>query len=42
MVLIHGGDYISGSHAKIDASRLGEVKDIVLVSFNYRIGILGS
>ena len=41
MVYVHGGFYSFGSTAKIDAQRLGDDKDIVFVSFNYRLGLFG-
>ena len=43
MVWIHGGGYITGSSAQAlyEASRLAQENKVVVVSFNYRLGILG-
>ncbi|OBF26175.1 carboxylesterase/lipase family protein [Mycobacterium sp. ACS4331] len=41
MVWIHGGGFANGSGAMYDASRLVERGDIVVVTFNYRLGALG-
>ncbi|WP_368497531.1 carboxylesterase/lipase family protein [Herbiconiux sp. A18JL235] len=43
MVWIHGGGYFQGSTAQryYDGSRLAERGDVVVVSINYRLGVLG-
>lgn len=43
MVWIHGGGYITGSTAQMlyHGARLAAGQDVVVVSFNYRLGILG-
>ncbi|MFX1568838.1 MAG: carboxylesterase/lipase family protein [Promethearchaeota archaeon] len=43
MVWIHGGGFLigSGSRPRSDGTRLASYGDVVVVSFNYRIGVLG-
>ena len=43
MVFIHGGGYLAGSSttALYDGARLARAGDVVVVTFNYRLGILG-
>jgi para-nitrobenzyl esterase len=41
MVWIHGGSFINGSADVYDARRLTSRGDIVVVTFNYRLGALG-
>lgn len=42
MVFIHGGGYIAGSSAQLMyGPDLMMQKDVVLVTFNYRLGALG-
>src|SRR5260370_28007098 len=41
MVWIHGGGFINGSADVYDARRLTTRGDIVVVTFNYRLGALG-
>ena len=41
LVLIHGGAYLRGSSASFGPNKLVGTHDMVLVTFNYRIGILG-
>jgi para-nitrobenzyl esterase len=43
MVWIHGGGFVTGSSAQplYEASRLAQENRVVVVSFNYRLGILG-
>lgn len=41
MVWIHGGAFVNGSSGVYDARRLAERGDIVVVTINYRLGVLG-
>lgn len=41
LVWIHGGDFITGQGADFDGSALVETGGIIVVSINYRLGILG-
>lgn len=41
MVWIHGGAFMAGSANPYDASTLARDGDIVVVSINYRVGVLG-
>jgi para-nitrobenzyl esterase len=41
MVWIHGGAFMAGSANPYDASALAREGDIVVVSINYRLGVLG-
>ncbi|TCM17162.1 para-nitrobenzyl esterase [Novosphingobium sp. PhB165] len=41
MVWIHGGAFLAGGANSYDASRLAREGDIVVVTINYRIGVLG-
>ncbi|MFC0684892.1 carboxylesterase/lipase family protein [Novosphingobium clariflavum] len=41
MVWIHGGAFMAGSANSYDASRLAGEGDIVVVTINYRVGVLG-
>ena len=41
MVFIHGGAFSAGTQIKMEAERLGDVADVVLVSINYRVGPMG-
>jgi len=41
MVYIHGGGFNSGFQLMMGPERLGDVADIVLVTINYRLGLLG-
>ena len=41
MVWIHGGAFMGGSTNPYDASKLAAEGDIVVVSINYRLGVLG-
>ncbi|XP_026726284.1 uncharacterized protein LOC113492805 [Trichoplusia ni] len=40
-VVVHGGAFVIGYGAIVSSSRLLENKDIILVNFNYRLGIHG-
>jgi para-nitrobenzyl esterase len=41
MVWIHGGAFLAGSANPYDASVLAREGDIIVVSINYRLGVLG-
>ena len=41
MVWIHGGAFVSGSGAHYNGSKLASRGDIVVVTLNYRLGVLG-
>ncbi|GJF15600.1 carboxylic ester hydrolase [Mycolicibacterium cyprinidarum] len=41
MVWIHGGSFVNGSGGVYDARRLAARGDIVVVTINYRLGVLG-
>lgn len=41
MVWIHGGAFLAGGANAYDASRLAREGDIVVVTINYRLGVLG-
>jgi len=41
MVWIHGGSFVNGSGGVYDARRLASRGDIVVVTVNYRLGVLG-
>ncbi|MFX1445848.1 MAG: carboxylesterase/lipase family protein, partial [Promethearchaeota archaeon] len=41
MVWIHGGAFVTGSGADLDGARLALRGNVVIVSLNYRLGILG-
>lgn len=43
MVWVHGGAFVAGaaSHPMYDGARLAKVGDVVVVSINYRLGVLG-
>lgn len=41
MVWIHGGAYITGSSSTYDASYLALTGDVIVVTINYRLGLLG-
>ncbi len=41
MVWIHGGGYTTGSGAQYDGAALAALGDIVMVTINYRLGVLG-
>ena len=42
MVFIHGQSYSYGSAGLYDARVLSALADIVVVTFNYRLGLLGN
>lgn len=43
MVYIHGGGFIEGSGTEdVCGAQFFMIKDVVLVTFNYRLGILGA
>jgi carboxylesterase type B len=41
MFFVHGGAFYAGTSLMMDAARLGDVADVVVVSVNYRVGSLG-
>ncbi|MFB9966133.1 carboxylesterase/lipase family protein [Sinosporangium siamense] len=41
MVWVHGGGFVSGSGGDYNAARIVEQGDIVVVTINYRVGVLG-
>lgn len=41
MVYIHGGSYMEGTGNMMDGSVLASYGNVVVVTLNYRIGILG-
>ena len=41
MVFLHGDSYSWGSAALYDAKVLATLGNIIVVTFNYRIGLLG-
>jgi para-nitrobenzyl esterase len=41
MVWIHGNGFINGAGSLYDAQRLAALGSVVVVSFNYRLGVLG-
>jgi para-nitrobenzyl esterase len=41
MFFIHGGAFVTGTGAGLDGSRLAWRGDVVVVSINYRLGVLG-
>ena len=41
MFFIHGGGFVTGTGAGLDGSRLVLRGDVVVVSLNYRLGVLG-
>ena len=41
MVWIHGGAFVTGSGADLDGARLALRGNVVIVSVNYRLGVLG-
>ena len=41
MFFVHGGGFSAGTQIQMDAARLGEVADVIVVSISYRLGPLG-
>ncbi len=41
LFFIHGGAFVTGTGASLDGSRLALRGDVVVVSINYRLGVLG-
>lgn len=41
MVYIHGGSYIEGTGNMIDGSILASYGNVIVVTVNYRLGVLG-
>lgn len=42
MVYIHGGSYVEGTANVIDGSILASYGDVIVVTVNYRLGVLGT
>jgi carboxylesterase type B len=42
IVFIHGGDFQRGSGSQLDASVLAAFGNVVVVTVNYRLGLLGN
>lgn len=41
MVYIHGGSYMEGTGNMIDGSILASYGNVIVVTLNYRLGVLG-
>lgn len=41
MVYIHGGSYMEGTANIVDGSVLASYGDVIVVTVNYRLGVLG-
>lgn len=41
MVYIHGGSYMEGTGNLMDGSVLASYGDVIVVTVNYRLGVLG-
>jgi neuroligin len=41
MVYIHGGSYMEGTGNMIDGSILASYGNVIVITVNYRLGILG-
>ena len=41
MFFVYGGGFSAGTQLQMDAARLGEVADVIVVSISYRLGPLG-
>lgn len=41
MVYIHGGSYVEGTANMIDGSILASYGNVIVVTVNYRLGVLG-
>jgi predicted esterase len=41
MFFIHGGGFEGGTQIQMDAARLGDVANVIVVSINYRVGPIG-
>ena len=41
MVWIHGGEFVTGSSTEYPGHVLAAFNDVIVVTFNYRLGILG-
>eukprot|EP00063_Salmo_salar_P036050 XP_014010885.1 PREDICTED: neuroligin-2-like [Salmo salar] len=42
MLFIHGGSYMEGTGNMFDASVLAAYGNVIVVSMNYRLGVLGT
>lgn len=41
MVYIHGGSYMEGTGNMIDGSILASYGNVIVITLNYRVGVLG-
>lgn len=41
MVYIHGGSYMEGTGNMIDGSILASYGNVIVITINYRLGVLG-
>lgn len=41
MVYIHGGSYVEGAGNMIDGSILASYGNVIVITINYRLGVLG-
>ena len=41
MVFIHGGSYMEGTGNMIDGSVLASYGNVIVITLNYRVGVLG-
>lgn len=41
MVFIHGGDFETGAGSEFDGSVLASYGNVIVVTLNYRLGLLG-
>lgn len=41
MVYIHGGSYVEGTGNMIDGSILASYGNVIVITINYRLGVLG-
>lgn len=41
MVYIHGGSYMEGTGNMIDGSVLASYGNVIVITLNYRVGVLG-
>lgn len=42
MVYIHGGSYMEGTGNMIDGSVLASYGNVIVITLNYRVGVLGT
>lgn len=41
MVYVHGGSYSEGSGSMMDGSVLASYGNVIVITINYRLGVLG-